>query len=100
MSGRETCPVAVSKEPLAKQRWSSTAFNWAARIAVGYGVKVFRFFSPRRLLRGQDSQGHETRRYSDRTAARFKSVVNLKIAKMLGIDIPTSILLRAMRCSS
>jgi putative ABC transport system substrate-binding protein len=28
-------------------------------------------------------------------ATKFKSIVNLKTAKMLGVDMPTSILLRA-----
>jgi hypothetical protein len=54
-----------------------------------------RTFFPLRGFRGQDSEGHRAGRSPDRVGLEIRSIVNLKSAKTLGIELPTSLLIRA-----
>jgi putative tryptophan/tyrosine transport system substrate-binding protein len=61
----------------------------------GYGVKFSDFFRRAAFFVDKILKGTEPGDIPIEQAAKFKSIVNLKTAKMLGIDMPTSILLRA-----
>jgi putative ABC transport system substrate-binding protein len=61
----------------------------------GYGVKFSDFFRRADSFVDKILKGTKPGDIPIEQAAKFKSIVNLKTAKMLGIDVPTSILLRA-----
>ena len=61
----------------------------------GYGVKFSDFFRRAAFFVDKILKGTEPGDVPIEQAAKFKSIVNLKTAKMIGIDMPTSILLRA-----
>jgi putative ABC transport system substrate-binding protein len=61
----------------------------------GYGVKFSDFFHRAAYFVDKILKGTKPGDIPIEQAAKFKSVVNLKTAKALGIDMPTSILLRA-----
>jgi putative ABC transport system substrate-binding protein len=61
----------------------------------GYGVKFSDFFHRAAYFVDKILKGTKPGDIPIEQAAKFKSVVNLKTAKTLGIDMPTSILLRA-----
>jgi putative ABC transport system substrate-binding protein len=61
----------------------------------GYGVKFSDFFRRAAFFVDKILKGTKPGDIPIEQAAKFKSIVNLKTAKTLGIDMPTSILLRA-----
>jgi len=61
----------------------------------GYGVRFSDFFRRTASLVDKILKGTKPGDIPIEQAVTFKSIVNLKTAKMLGIDMPTSILLRA-----
>jgi putative tryptophan/tyrosine transport system substrate-binding protein len=61
----------------------------------GYGVKFSDFFRRAASFVDKILKGTKPGDIPIEQAAKFSSIVNLKTAKMLGIDMPTSILLRA-----
>jgi hypothetical protein len=61
----------------------------------GYGVKFSDFFRRAAFFVDKILKGTKPGDIPIEQAAKFKSIVNLKTAKMIGIDLPTSILLRA-----
>ena len=61
----------------------------------GYGVKFSDFFRRAAYFVDQILKGTKPGHIPIEQAAKFTSVVNLKTAKTLGIDMSTSILLRA-----
>jgi putative ABC transport system substrate-binding protein len=61
----------------------------------GYGVKFSDFFRRAAYFVDKILNGTKPGDIPIERAAKFKSAVNLKTAKTLGIDMPTSILLRA-----
>jgi putative ABC transport system substrate-binding protein len=61
----------------------------------GYGVKFSELFRRAASLVDKILKGTKPGDIPIEQAAKFKSIVNLKTAKMLDVDMPTSILLRA-----
>jgi putative ABC transport system substrate-binding protein len=61
----------------------------------GYGVKFSDFFRRAASFVAKILKGTKPGDIPIEQATKFESIVNLKTAKMLGIDMPTSILLRA-----
>jgi len=61
----------------------------------GYGVKFSDFFRRAASFLDKILKGTKPGDIPIEQAAKFKSIANLKTAKMLGINMPTSILLRA-----
>jgi putative ABC transport system substrate-binding protein len=67
----------------------------AAGGMIGYGVKFSDFFGRAAYFVDKILKGTKVGDIPIEQATKFKSVVNLKTAKVLGIDLPTSTLLRA-----
>jgi putative ABC transport system substrate-binding protein len=61
----------------------------------GYGVKFSDFFRRAAYFVDKILKGTKPGDIPIEQATKFKSIVNLKTANMLGVDMPTSILLRA-----
>jgi len=61
----------------------------------GYGVKFSDFFRRAAYFVDKILKGEKAGEIPIEQATKFKSIVNLKTAEMFGIDVPTSILLRA-----
>jgi len=62
---------------------------------IGYGVNFTDFFRPAAYFVDQILKGSRPGDIPIEQATKFKTIVNLRTAKALGIDVPTSILLRA-----
>ena len=55
----------------------------------------YRCLSPSRHLHRADSQGRKAGGLAGHTATKFEFMINLKIAKTLGLEIPPTLLARA-----
>ena len=59
---------------------------------IGYGVNFFDQFRRAAFFVGQDSKGAKPGDIPIEQATKFRTVVNLKTAKALGVDIPPMLL--------
>ncbi|HJZ17833.1 MAG TPA: hypothetical protein VJ251_20710, partial [Stellaceae bacterium] len=69
-------------------------FHWAITPLV-IRSKLSRYVSPRRRVRGQDSRRPKPSDLPVELPIKFELAVNVQTAKTLGLEIPSTLLMRA-----
>jgi putative ABC transport system substrate-binding protein len=92
-----TNPKLVAELSLAHQIPTATLFTEIARAGglMAYGPNLLGTFEQTGTMAGKILQGRRPADLPVERPTKFEMVINLKTAKVLGLSIPTSILLRA-----